>query len=524
MTRRRIAVLLAAMVALSGVLPLAVLAGFGLEIVSARGERSSQEALQAIAEQASARVESYVTQQRQMLRALAMAVGSEPDAAQRLADAALDAPSLGKLRVITAQTPPEQRPPKLTAEQMTKALGGGEVASETYLKDLAPAMDACVPCGKPQAAVCATLDLLELQREVQRIHVGNSGYALAFDKSGRLLAAGSGSLRAAVLTGEPIAESKAAAQVAQGAQAPQRLESDHGEVIAGWASLPALHWSIAVEQPVGEALRGARTALFWLALGAVAMLLLSIALGYAQARRMLAALELEERFRTAGQIAAGITHDLGHRLAILKQTRALAETNDPSYLPRIRDSLGAEVETLTRFVSDFADLTREPKPAEFMPIELNGFADSVRASAEPYAVQNGVKLELSRTPGELWVRGDRYMLERAALNLARNAIEASPQGSKVVLRVSHTGTRAGLDVQDQGSGIAAARIPSLFDSFSSTKRTGAHVGMGLPNVRRIALAHGGNVSVQSAEGKGSTFTLAFPIDESTPRRGLPPEA
>ena len=69
MTRRRIAVLLAAMVALSGVLPLGVLAAVGLQIVSARGERASQEALQAIAEQAAARIESYVSLQRQMLRA-----------------------------------------------------------------------------------------------------------------------------------------------------------------------------------------------------------------------------------------------------------------------------------------------------------------------------------------------------------------------------------------------------------------------------------------------------------------------
>ncbi len=182
------------------------------------------------------------------------------------------------------------------------------------------------------------------------------------------------------------------------------------------------------------------------------------------------------------------------------------------------------METLTRFVSDFADLTREPKVAEFMPIELNGFADSVRASAEPYAAQSGVRLELERAPGELWVRGDRYMLERAVLNLARNAIEASPQGARVTLKVSQTDARAWLHVADEGAGIAAARIPALFDSFSSTKRTGAHVGMGLPNVRRIAVAHGGNVSVKSSEGKGSTFTLAFPIDESTPRRGLPPEA
>jgi signal transduction histidine kinase len=171
------------------------------------------------------------------------------------------------------------------------------------------------------------------------------------------------------------------------------------------------------------------------------------------------------------------------------------------------------VETLTRFVSDFADLTREAKPAEFMPLELNMFAESVKNSADPYATQSGVSLDLSRTPGERWVRGDRYMLERAALNLVRNAIEASPQGSRVRLAVTSEGARAALQIEDQGGGIAAARLPTLFDSFSSTKRTGAHVGMGLPNVRRIMTAHGGTVSVKSTEGKGSMFTLALPVTD-----------
>ena len=513
MNRRRIAMLLAGMVALSGVLPVLLLATAGLQIVRQRGERSSQEALQAIAEQAAARVQAYVGQQREMLRTVAMAVGSEPDASRRLLDATLDAPSLGKLRPITPQTPAASLPHALEAGQIARALAGAEVASGTYLADFSPAMDVCVPCGQPQRAVCATLDLLELQRQVQRIRVGTSGYALAFDRTGRLLAAGSGSMRAAVMSGEPVAESQAAVKVAAGGAAPHRLRSAQGEVIAGWAALPDLGWSIAVEQPLSEALRGAREALFWLLFGAGVTLLISVALGTALARRMLASLELSERFRTAGQIAAGITHDLGHRLAILQQTKALAETNDPAYLPRIRDSLGAEVETLQRFVSDFADLTREPDAADFLPIELNAFADSVRKSAEPYAAQSGVRVELSRLPGELWVRGDRYMLERAALNLVRNAIEASPPGAQVRILAMAEGARAALRVEDDGSGIAAARLPGLFENFFSTKRTGAHVGMGLANVRRIAAAHGGTVSVKSAEGKGSTFSLLLP---STP--------
>jgi signal transduction histidine kinase len=511
--------LLAAMVALSGVLPLTLLAAAGLRTVERRGEQGSQEALQAIAEQAAARIADYIGGQRLMLRTLGRAVGSEPDAPRRLIDASLDAPSLGKLRLLSRRTPRFELPPALDAGKIAKALSGVEVASGTYLANLSPAMDVCVPAGRPGHAVCTTLDLLELQRQVQRIRIGDSGYALAFDRSGRLLAAGAGSLRAAVLTGEPVAESPAAARLARGETAPRRLRAEGGrDVIAGWAALPddLGGWTIAVEEPVVEALRSSRSALLWLSLGAAAALALSIALGYAQARRMLAALEMEERFRTAGQIASGISHDLGHRLIILQQIEQLAATGDAEYLPRIRDSLASEVSTLRKFVADFADLTREAKAADFMPIEVNALAESIKANAEPYAVQAGVKLELVKAPEEIWVQGDRFLLERAALNLARNAVEASRSGASVLLKVQRRDGSALFQIQDQGAGIDAARLPTLFDSFSSTKRTGAHVGMGLPNVRRIALAHGGAVSVKSKKGEGSTFTLQLPAQSSSP--------
>jgi signal transduction histidine kinase len=512
-TRRRMALLLAALVAASGILPLLLLAVLGLQILSRRGERASQEALQAIAEQASARVATYISQQREMLRAIGMAVGSLPDAERRLADVSLDAPSLGKLRLVTAESSAAMRPRALNPDQIATALRGKEVASDTYIAELSPALDVCVPSGSPGRAVCATLDLLELQRQVQRIRVGEQGYALAFDRRGRLVAAGSGAMRAAVLSGEPVAESSMAAALAEGTPALARLRSGAGvDVLAGWASMPSLGWSIAVEQPAEEALRGARTALRLLAVGAVLTLLLSIAIGYVFARRMLAALELEERFRTAGRIAAGVTHDLGHRLTILQQIEQLAAMNDADYLPRIRDSLASEVGTLRRFVTDFSDLTREAKPQDFLPIELNAFAESIRSGAKGYAAEANVALEVQRASSDLWVRGDRYLLERAVLNLTRNAIEASKPGSAVQVRVDLSNGQAVLAVEDRGGGIAPERIATLFESFSSTKRSGAHLGMGLPNVRRIVAAHGGIVSVKSKPGEGTIFRLSLPVN------------
>jgi len=125
-----------------------------------------------------------------------------------------------------------------------------------------------------------------------------------------------------------------------------------------------------------------------------------------------------------------------------------------------------------------------------------------------------VTIAVSRAPAEVWTRGDRYLLERAALNLVSNAIDASPRGGEVRLEVAEEdgpqGRSAALRVVDRGVGIAPERLPRLFDAFASTKRTGAHVGMGLPNVKRITEAHRGRVTVQSKVGEGTTFQLALP--------------
>ncbi|HET9754499.1 MAG TPA: ATP-binding protein, partial [Myxococcales bacterium] len=138
------------------------------------------------------------------------------------------------------------------------------------------------------------------------------------------------------------------------------------------------------------------------------------------------------------------------------------------------------------------------------------------------AEKTAVRIELARAPSEVWVRGDRYLLERAALNLVRNAVEASKAGSTVQLKVERRDGAAALVVQDQGTGIAAERLGDLFESFTSTKHVGPHIGMGLPNVRRIAIAHGGQVAVKSRPGEGSVFTLSLPVaDHSSSSRSSP---
>lgn len=512
MSRRAVAVRLSLIVAVAGLLPIAGVGAVGIQLLRQRSEHAALVALEEIATQAAARTHGYVHQQHQLLRAVA-AVASGPDAERRLEESVLEAPSLGKVTLIDAARAAAAPPAGLSPAQLADALAGKDVSSPLFLaEDTTPAQTRCVPArGLPGRAVCAQLDLLELWRFVQRIKAGETGYALVFDQQGHLLASGAGSARAAILTGELISSAAQIPHVLAKDRVPEaRYTGATGApVLAAWALLPEEGWLVAVEQPEAEALGPARTAQWWL-LGVLALALLaSVAVGAQQSSRVMAALALEERWKTAGRIAAGITHDLGHRLRTLQTTSHLADTGNPAFFPQIKANLASEVGALQKFVADFSQLSRDVQKLERFPLEVGALLESIKALAEPHAAGAQVSLELARPAAPLWISADRYLLERALLNLVANAIEASPKGAAVQLGAAAVEGAAQLFVKDRGHGIEPERLERLFDAFVSTRRTGSHLGMGLANVKRIADAHAARLEVQSAVGQGSTFRLTL---------------
>lgn len=105
-------------------------------------------------------------------------------------------------------------------------------------------------------------------------------------------------------------------------------------------------------------------------------------------------------------------------------------------------------------------------------------------------------------------------LRRAVLNLVQNALEAMAPGGRLTLRGRETATHVELQVQDTGGGIPAERLPQIFEPLHTTKPGGT--GLGLYIVREVVHAHGGQVTVASTEGLGTTFTLTLP---RAPRAG-----
>jgi two-component system phosphate regulon sensor histidine kinase PhoR len=108
------------------------------------------------------------------------------------------------------------------------------------------------------------------------------------------------------------------------------------------------------------------------------------------------------------------------------------------------------------------------------------------------------------------------LLEQAVVNLLDNAIKYSQPESAIHLRARQKESKIMISVEDQGMGIAKKHLPRLFERFyrvdKARSRTMGGTGLGLAIVKHIAQAHGGDITVDSTLGKGSTFTIHLPVN------------
>jgi signal transduction histidine kinase len=171
-----------------------------------------------------------------------------------------------------------------------------------------------------------------------------------------------------------------------------------------------------------------------------------------------------------------------------------------------------EIDYLKRVVEDFLGFARDQKlaSARFDAALLAREATEL-LSAE--AQDRQVTLRVQAEPAEL--HGDQSLLTAAAVNLVKNALQASPAGAEVQVRGRAVPQGYLLEVEDQGAGIAATEQERIFEPFFTTREKGT--GLGLPLSRKIVQAHGGELTVRSLPGQ-TVFTLRLPRAESTPGR------
>jgi signal transduction histidine kinase len=187
----------------------------------------------------------------------------------------------------------------------------------------------------------------------------------------------------------------------------------------------------------------------------------------------------------------------------------------PDEARRMVDTAVRNTDRLIRLVNDMLDVERLAAgrmPMKSERVELGVVVDTVVDALAPVAVAAHVAVEVHVQPSS--VVGDKDRLVQVLSNLVDNAIKFSAPDGVVTVTVSGEGDTAVMSVRDQGSGIPADQLVTIFDRFaqldSGSARARAGSGLGLAIVRGIVEAHSGSVSVESSPGEGSTFAVRLP--------------
>ncbi len=218
---------------------------------------------------------------------------------------------------------------------------------------------------------------------------------------------------------------------------------------------------------------------------------------------------------------ANISHELKTPvggLSLLAEA-VLDAKDDPEAVERFASRMQVEAKRLGRLVNDIVDLTRlqvAEALQEPVPVDV---AEAVREAVDASAVlaeANDIHIDTVVQPG-LWTFGDEDLLVTAVQNLVTNAVNYSEPGTRVAVRAQRRDDRVEIAVADRGIGIPPEAQDRIFERFyrvdpARSRATGG-TGLGLAIVKHVCAIHGGDVTVWSQEGKGSTFTIRLPLAE-----------
>lgn len=227
---------------------------------------------------------------------------------------------------------------------------------------------------------------------------------------------------------------------------------------------------------------------------------------------------LDDAFRRQQHFTADASHEIRTPLTVMKGQIdvALQREREPEAYRQVLQAVNEQVDRLIRLAGGLLTLTRADAGQISMKLETLGIADAVAGAVEqvtPIATQRDVQLNLNPGPA-VTLQADEDLLLQLLLNLLDNAIKYTPSGGQVTVGWRLNGAQIELWVRDTGIGISAEHIPHLFDRFyrvdKARGRAKGGAGLGLAISWWIVEAHGGSISVESTEGKGSTFTVRLP--------------
>lgn len=231
--------------------------------------------------------------------------------------------------------------------------------------------------------------------------------------------------------------------------------------------------------------------------------------------------EAVAQLRRLQSVGAKVAHELKNPLAAIKGLcQLVARTPESERTQERLAVVASEISRMETILAEYLSFSRPLEDLKPEAINLTAIARDVLDVLDGRADSAGVKLELEGTVAK--VQGDSRRLKEALINLVSNAIEATPTGGRVTLRVRCTADNVTLEVRDTGRGISPEDLERLGTSFFTTRPNGT--GLGVVLAQGVITQHGGSLAYNSTVGHGTTATIQFPAKGCSPCASTVPAA
>jgi PAS domain S-box-containing protein len=222
-----------------------------------------------------------------------------------------------------------------------------------------------------------------------------------------------------------------------------------------------------------------------------------------------------ERFNALTLLAAGVAHEIGNPLNSLHIHLQLMErkirklhSDDKRELQESIDIARSEITRLDSIVTQFLRAIRPSKP-QLQPENINSIVEEAVRFFEPEIAARDIVVEQELRPDLPMLDLDRDQMKQVFYNVIKNSFEAMKQRGILRIRSDMDDTHVLVSFTDTGGGISAEHLSHVFEPYFTTKTGGS--GLGLLIVRRIVREHGGEMAIESSEGKGLTLTIRLPF-------------
>jgi signal transduction histidine kinase len=239
---------------------------------------------------------------------------------------------------------------------------------------------------------------------------------------------------------------------------------------------------------------------------------------YRQQQDRLRRLYRAERLAAAGKLAAGVAHEIRNPLTAIRSTVQYILQDYPEHNPKreLIHELLNEVDRIDQTVNGLLSLTRSSEIAR-EEVDVVEVLEQSLVLVGPQAAQQNITVERRYECDHAGVMGEASQLKQVFLNLLMNALQAMPEGGRIIGTVgrcrpefiSPVGDWVQIEIADSGPGMTPEVLEKIFDPFFTTKREGT--GLGLSICHSIIQQHDGEIEVQSRLGQGTTAVVRLPL-------------